>query len=74
MGTPMSSVSRYREYAADCARQAQTEISPDEKTIMLGVALAWLRLAQQTEAREDRDQVESPPVARDLLDERELSS
>ena len=46
------SVKRYRQYAADCVRQAQSEETLDEKTIMLNVALAWLRLAQQTEARE----------------------
>ena len=46
----MSSVTRYRQYAADCVRQAQSEDTPEDKTIMLNVALAWLRLAQQTEA------------------------
>ena len=56
----MSSVSRYRQYAAECVRQAQTEDTPEDKTIMLNVALAWLRLARQTEA--DR-QDEAPPTA-----------
>jgi len=38
---------------------------------MLNVALAWLRLAQQTEAREE---TESPSIAPDhFSDERELS-
>jgi hypothetical protein len=41
-------------------RQAQTEDTPEEKTIMLNVALAWLRLAQQTEAS---TQADSPPTA-----------
>ena len=67
----MSSVKRYRQYAADCVRQAQSEETLDEKTIMLNVALAWLRLAQQTEAREE---TESPSIAPDhFFDERELS-
>jgi hypothetical protein len=44
------SVYRYRQYAADCVRQAQSEDTPEDRTIMLNVALAWLRLAQQTEA------------------------
>jgi uncharacterized protein YfaQ (DUF2300 family) len=39
----------YRQYAADCLRQAQDEATPDGRTIMLNVALAWLRLAQQRE-------------------------
>ena len=56
----MSSVKRYRQYAADCVRQAQSEETLDEKTIMLNVALAWLRLARQIEAgRQD----ETPPTA-----------
>jgi hypothetical protein len=71
METSMSSVGRYREYAADCVRQAQTELTSDEKTLMLSMALAWLRLAQQTEAQEE---AESPPIAPDLFGERELSS
>ena len=67
----MSSVKRYRQYAADCVRRAQSEETLDEKTIMLSVALAWLRLAQQTEAREE---VQSPSIAPDsFFDERELS-
>ena len=56
----MSSVTRYQQYAADCVRQAQSEDTPDHKTIMLNVALAWLRLARQVEA--DR-QDEAPPMA-----------
>jgi hypothetical protein len=40
-------------------RQAQNETTPEDKTIMLNVALAWLRLAQQTEAVQ---QDEAPPT------------
>jgi hypothetical protein len=56
----MSSVTRYQQYAADCVQQAQSEVTPDHKTIVLNVALAWLRLARQVEA--DR-QDEAPPMA-----------
>ena len=55
------SIDRYREYAADCVRQAQSEDTPEERTIMLNVALAWLRLAQQTE-----DLADSPPLAPEI--------
>lgn len=56
----MSSATRYQQYAAECVRQAQSEDTPDHKTIMLNVALAWLRLARQAEViRQD----ESPPTA-----------
>jgi hypothetical protein len=45
----MIDASHYREYAADCVRQAQDETSPSDRTILLNVALAWVRLAQQTQ-------------------------
>jgi hypothetical protein len=67
----MSSVTRYRQYAAECLRQAQTEEDASgDKTIMLNVALAWLRLAQQTEAIE---QAEMPPPALEF-EQHELTS
>ena len=56
----MSSATRYQQYAAECVRQAQSERSPDHKTIMLNVALAWLRLARQVDL--DR-QDDAPPTA-----------
>jgi len=62
------SVTRYRQYASDCLRQAQSETTAEEKTIMLNVALAWLRLAQQTEALDF-----SPPLAPESLDRDEFS-
>jgi len=66
----MSSVTRYRQYAADCVRQAQSEDTPDDKTILLNVALAWLRLAQQTQALAE---AKSPPIAPDS-EQHEMSS
>ena len=48
-GRCMSSDDRYRQYAADCVHQAQGEESQDDKTLLLNIALAWLRLARQTE-------------------------
>ena len=53
----MVSVLRYRQYAADCVRQAQSEGSVEDRNIMLNVALAWLRLARQSE------EAMSPPLA-----------
>ncbi|HEY5965214.1 MAG TPA: hypothetical protein VIU42_14450 [Xanthobacteraceae bacterium] len=46
----MMNVESYRRYAADCVRQAQGEETPEDRNILLNVALAWLRLAKQTEA------------------------
>jgi hypothetical protein len=48
MTTDVLSLS-YRQYAADCLRQAQDEVTADGRTILLNVALAWLRLAEQKE-------------------------
>jgi hypothetical protein len=42
-----------RRYAADCMRQAHNETTASDKTILLNVALAWLRLARQTELMGD---------------------
>lgn len=67
----MSSVTRYRQYAAECVRQAQGEDGSEDKTIMLNVALAWLRLAQKTEAIE---QAESPPTAPELEPQQQLTA
>jgi hypothetical protein len=58
----MSSVIRYRQYAADCVRQAQAEQMTEDRTILLNVALAWLRLAQQLELRLE---AASPPAVPD---------
>jgi len=45
----MSNALNYRQYAADCMRQAHNENTPDGHNVMLNIALAWLRLAQQAE-------------------------
>jgi len=51
----MIDVESYRQHAADCVRQAQDQQSPDDKNILLNVALAWLRLAQQTQVMDEPD-------------------
>lgn len=40
----------FRHYAADCVRQAEGEQTPEDKNILLNMALAWVRLAQQSHA------------------------
>ena len=49
----MMNVESYRQHAADCVRQAQNEPTPEDRNMVLNVALAWLRLARQTEAMND---------------------
>jgi len=46
----MGTADNFRQYAADCVRQAEGARTPDEKNLLLNVALAWLRLAQQKQA------------------------
>lgn len=46
----MSNNDTYRQYAADCMRLAESETSPEAKNVMLNMALAWVRLAQQKRA------------------------
>jgi hypothetical protein len=55
----MIDVESYRQHAADCVRQAQDQDSPDDKNILLNVALAWLRLAQQTQVMAEQDTEET---------------
>ena len=66
----MIGVTRYRQYAADCVRQAQGEAAAEDKTIMLNVALAWLRSALQAEARHE---AESPSISPEPVDHHEWS-
>jgi hypothetical protein len=78
MGTSMLNGTRYHEYAADCVRQAEHEQTAGDKGILLNVALAWLRLAQQTEAINESDvsapeQAEPLRAAHDDLDLRAIN-
>ena len=57
----------FKQYAADCMRQAESQQSPDDRAILLNVALAWVRLAQQSQAVAAKavDKTEqSPPPAK----------
>lgn len=59
----MIDVQSCRQNAADCVRQAQGEDSAEDRDLLLNVALAWLRLAQQAQARETEtpwDEQEAP--------------
>ena len=67
----MNTGTSYRDYAADCVRQAQSEESTSDRSILLNVALAWLRLAQQVETL---DQTESPSTVPDEFSQHTMSS
>ena len=42
----MASVDAYRRHAAQCVRIAQQTENPSDKALLLGMADAWLRLAE----------------------------
>jgi hypothetical protein len=46
----MGSAENFRQYAADCVRRAEGEPTPEDRNILLNVALAWVRLARQSQA------------------------
>lgn len=57
----MGRIEDFRQYAADCVRQAEGEQRPEDKTILLNMALAWIRLAQQSQAARAASTDESGP-------------
>ena len=59
----MSRVENFRQYAADCVRQAEGQQSPEDKNILLNVALAWVRLAQQSQAHQSGPPATKPVAA-----------
>jgi hypothetical protein len=67
----MMNVEDYHQYAADCVRQAQKEPTPEDRNIVLNLALAWLRLARQTEAMKDEADPEITPDDDDAAAETE---
>lgn len=46
----MSTAEKFKDYAADCVHRAGEAATPEDKTLLLNMGLAWLRLAQQVEA------------------------
>lgn len=46
----MNAADTYRQYAADCMRLADGETTPEARNVMLNMALAWVRLAEQKQA------------------------
>lgn len=58
----MGRIESFREYAADCMRRAEGEQTPEDKTILLNMALAWVRLAQQSQAVAGAKDEVAPPA------------
>jgi hypothetical protein len=46
----MSTAEKFRDFAAECVQKASGTENPEEKNLHLNMALAWIRLAQQSEA------------------------
>ncbi len=68
----MIDIDSYRRNAADCVRQAQDEQAPEDRNLLLNVALAWLRLAQQTEAM-DAEALEAEAIDAQMMDAPEFA-
>jgi hypothetical protein len=61
-------IENFRQYAADCVRQANAAQTPQDKNILLNVALAWIRLARQSQAAEiAADEFDMPAGATPLV-------
>jgi hypothetical protein len=52
---PVSTPAEYRERAAECVHFSRATRSPRGKALYVALAQAWLKLARQIEAREERD-------------------
>ena len=59
----MGTAENFRQYAADCMRQAEGQQTPVEKNILLNMALAWVRLAQQSQLAHAATAGEAHPAA-----------
>lgn len=44
----MGRIDNFRQYATDCMRRAEGEQRPEDRDILLNMALAWVRLAKQS--------------------------
>jgi hypothetical protein len=49
----MADRGNYEEYAAQCIRQARETKFPEQKALLLMMAQAWKRMAEQTERMRD---------------------
>jgi hypothetical protein len=56
---PMKSFERYRRYAADCLKMAQSAANDGDKARLLQMAETWRQLAERAEARAARDDEDS---------------
>jgi hypothetical protein len=60
-------VNQYRRHALDCLWIAdENTTSPENRTLLVGMAQAWLKLAQRAEQKAATDillQTNSPPIA-----------
>jgi hypothetical protein len=64
----MIDVETYRQNAADCVRQAESETAPEDKNILLNVALAWVRLAHQVQQVATQNESAAGPEAPEAVD------
>lgn len=46
----MMNLEDYRQCAVECLHRAESEVQPEDKNILLNIALAWVRLAHQSQS------------------------
>ena len=69
----MNSAGKFREYAAECVQRATDSPSMDDKNLHLNMALAWVRLAHQSETLDQRlDALDEAGLNETELDETAL--
>jgi hypothetical protein len=51
----------YRQYALECMRLANDTHEPGTKTVLIDMAQAWIRLAEQAQRRRLELVYEAPP-------------
>jgi hypothetical protein len=58
----MGRIESFKQYAADCVSRAEAEQSAEDKAIMLNMALAWVRLARQSQDAAEHAQPQDAPL------------
>jgi hypothetical protein len=57
----LTSAEKYRQHAADCLRLAQLVSTPGDRTVLVEMAAAWLRLAERASSAPHDAKVRTEP-------------
>ena len=62
----MSTPDHYREYALECLRLAEGTSEPGTKAVLIDMAQAWIKLADQSQKNRRFDLVHPAPPRRQI--------